>query len=130
MSPSGRTIGPPNWLDCRTSNAVRTLETRRRDGQYTCPRSDWMVKNPATCKSHPGLHTVTSAGFLRCLNQARAPLKIRSLARTFPATYVVFDLLYQRFASLLALPLRARRRRLETVVRACTNPRLVFSEGI
>jgi ATP-dependent DNA ligase len=69
-------------------------------------------------------------GLLLSRNQARAPLKIRSLARTFPATYVVFDLLYQRFESLLALPLRARRRRLETVVRACTNPRLVFSDGI
>jgi len=30
----------------------------------------------------------------------------------------------------LALPLGARRQRLETVVRACANPRLVFSEGI
>jgi ATP-dependent DNA ligase len=69
-------------------------------------------------------------GLLLSRNQARAPLKIRSLARTFPVTYVVFDLLYQRFESLLALPLRARRQRLETVVRACTNPRFVFSEGI
>jgi ATP-dependent DNA ligase len=63
-------------------------------------------------------------------NQARASLKIQSLARTFPATYIVFDLLYHRFESLLALPLWARRQRLETVVRACANPRLVFSEGI
>jgi ATP-dependent DNA ligase len=69
-------------------------------------------------------------GLLLSRNQARAPLKIRSLARTFPATYVVFDLLYQRFESLLALPLRARRQRLETVVRACADTKLVFSEGI
>jgi ATP-dependent DNA ligase len=63
-------------------------------------------------------------------NQARASLKIQSLARTFPATYIVFDLLYHRFESLLVLPLWARRQRLEPVVRACANPRLVFSEGI
>jgi ATP-dependent DNA ligase len=63
-------------------------------------------------------------------NQARTPLKIQSLARTFPATYVVFDLLYLRFKPLLALPLWARRQRLEAVVRACANPGLVFSEGI
>jgi ATP-dependent DNA ligase len=69
-------------------------------------------------------------GLLLSRNQARAPLKIRSLARTFPVTYVVFDLLYHRFESLLALPLRARRHRLETVVRACDNSRLVYSEGI
>jgi bifunctional non-homologous end joining protein LigD len=67
---------------------------------------------------------------LLCRNQAQAALKIQSLARTFPATYVVFDLLYDRFESLLALPLWARRQRLEAVVRACANPRLVFSEGI
>jgi len=63
-------------------------------------------------------------------NQARASLRIHSLARTFPATYIVFDLLYDRFESLTALPLRARRQRLEAVVRACASPRLVFSEGI
>jgi len=63
-------------------------------------------------------------------NQARASLKIQSLARTFPAIYIVFDLIYQRFESLVVLPLWARRQRLERVVRACANPRLVFSEGI
>ena len=47
---------------------------------------------------------------LLCRNQARASLKIQSLARTFPATYVVFDLIYNRFESLLALRLWARRR--------------------
>jgi ATP-dependent DNA ligase len=67
---------------------------------------------------------------LLCRNQARASLKIQSLARTFPATYVVFDLIYDRFESLLALRLWARRQRLEAVVWACANPRLVFSEGI
>src|SRR6266478_5383461 len=40
-------------------------------------------------------------GLLLSRNQTRAPLKIRSLARMFPATYVVFDLLYHRFESLL-----------------------------
>src|SRR5216683_7027279 len=63
-------------------------------------------------------------------NQARASLKIQSLARTIPATYIVFDLLYHRFESLLVLPLWARQQRLETVIRACANSRLVFSVGI
>ena len=69
-------------------------------------------------------------GLLLSRNQTRAPFKIQCLARMLPATYVVFDLLYDRFESLLALPLRARRQRLEAVVWACANPRLVFSEGI
>jgi len=63
-------------------------------------------------------------------NQVRATFKIRSLARTLPATYVAFDLLYHRFESLLALPLWARRQRLEMLIRICANPTLVFSEGI
>src|SRR6266446_9859852 len=63
-------------------------------------------------------------------NQARASLKIQSLARMFPATYIVFDLLYHRFESLLALSLWARRQRLEMLIRTCANPTLVFSEGI
>jgi ATP-dependent DNA ligase len=69
-------------------------------------------------------------GLLLSRNQARAPFKILSLARTLPAAYIVFDLLYHRFESLMALPLRARRRRLERLVRACVSSRLVFSEGI
>src|SRR5437667_1501816 len=42
------------------------------------------------------------------------------------ATYAVFDLLYDRFESLQTLPLRARRHRLKTVVRASANSRLVI----
>ena len=75
-------------------------------------------------------HGKPDFGLLLSRNQARAALKIQSLAWTFPATYVVFDLLYHRFESLLASPLGARRQRLEPVVRACANLRLVFSEGI
>ncbi len=63
-------------------------------------------------------------------NQARAPFKIRSLARTLPATYVVFDLLYERFESLLALPLGTRRKRLEKLMGRYAHPRLVFSQGV
>jgi ATP-dependent DNA ligase len=63
-------------------------------------------------------------------NQARAPLKIHTRARTFPATYVVFDLLYDRFESLLELPLITRRERLEKLIRGCDHPRCVFSQAV
>ena len=63
-------------------------------------------------------------------NQTRAPFRIKILARTFPATYVVFELLYDRFESLLPLPLLARRHRLQALIQDFTNPRLVHSEGI
>jgi len=63
-------------------------------------------------------------------NQARAPFKIQSLARMLPATYIVFDLLYERFESLLALPLGRRRERLEKLMQRHAHPRLVFSQGV
>jgi bifunctional non-homologous end joining protein LigD len=69
-------------------------------------------------------------GLLLSRNQTRAPLKIKTLARTFPATYVVFDLLYERFEPLLMLPLWARRQRLQALVCDCANPRLIHSEGV
>jgi bifunctional non-homologous end joining protein LigD len=38
-------------------------------------------------------------GLLLSRNQTRVPLKIQSLAPILPVTYVVFDLLYDRFES-------------------------------
>jgi ATP-dependent DNA ligase len=63
-------------------------------------------------------------------NQARSSFKIQSLARTLPATYVVFDLLYDRFESLLALPLASRRERLEELIRRYAHPGLICSQGM
>jgi ATP-dependent DNA ligase len=69
-------------------------------------------------------------GLLLSRNQARASFRIQFLARILPVTYVVFDLLYDRFESLLALPLITRRKRLEKLIQGCTHPRLVFSQGV
>jgi ATP-dependent DNA ligase len=71
-----------------------------------------------------------SFGLLLSRNQVRAPLKIQLLARILPVTYVVFDLLYERYESLLAQPLGTRRKRLEKLIQGCTHPRLVFSQGV
>jgi len=54
-------------------------------------------------------------------NQTRAPLKIKTLTRNFPTIYIVLDLLYNLFESLLALPLWARRQRLLAMIRDCTK---------
>jgi len=69
-------------------------------------------------------------GLLLSRNQVRATLKIQFLARILPVTYVVFDLLYERYESLLALPLSTRRERLEKLIQGCAHPRLVFSQGV
>jgi ATP-dependent DNA ligase len=71
-----------------------------------------------------------SFGLLLSRNQVRAPLKIQLLARILPVTYVVFDLLYERYESLLAQPLGTRRKRLEKLIQGCTHTRLVFSQGV
>ncbi len=63
-------------------------------------------------------------------NQARASFRIQFLARILPVTYVVFDLLYERYESLLARPLGTRRKRLEQLIQGCAHPRLVFSQGV
>ena len=63
-------------------------------------------------------------------DQARRPLTIRLLARSLPATYVVFDLLYCRYRSLLAEPLQQRRALLRQLVQEIDQPVLVLSEGI
>ena len=63
-------------------------------------------------------------------NQARASFRIQFLARILPVTYVVFDLLYERYESLLAQPLDTRRKRLEKLIQGCTHPQLVFSQGV
>jgi DNA ligase D-like protein (predicted ligase) len=62
--------------------------------------------------------------------QTRSPLKIRNLARLLPATYVVFDLLFESFQPLMALPLQERRQRLEQLVNKLHDPSLVLSEGV
>jgi ATP-dependent DNA ligase len=63
-------------------------------------------------------------------DQAGAPFKIRLSARKLPATYVVFDLLYDGYRSLLAQPLSQRRERLGQLVEDLDRPQVVFSEGI
>ncbi|MCR9243450.1 MAG: hypothetical protein NXI31_00355 [bacterium] len=51
-------------------------------------------------------------------------------ARQQPVVYVVFDLLFDAHESLLGLPFRERRPRLEAFVERAANPRLQVSQGI
>jgi len=58
------------------------------------------------------------------------PLKVRGLARTRPVTYVVFDLLYVDFRSVMVEPLVERRRRLREIVEGLADSGILFSEGV
>lgn len=62
--------------------------------------------------------------------QARARLRVEALARSSPALYVVFDLLYLAEQPLLARPLRERRERLQALLAELAEPRIVFSDGV
>jgi len=70
--------------------------------------------------------------FSRCLErmQAKQSLRIQSLARSQPALYVVFDLLYLGGNKLCAAPLSERRARLQELLSAAGEPRLSFSDGV
>ena len=62
--------------------------------------------------------------------QCRSDLKLGQLVRTHPATYVVFDLLYESGRSIMARPLTERRERLREVMAACSAPQVVVSDGV
>ena len=62
--------------------------------------------------------------------QSRSPLKIRTLARVLPATFIIFDLLYDGYQSLMKRPLHERRARLREIVKESSQPFFIFSEGI
>ena len=68
------------------------------------------------------------------LLQSRAPLccqhKIRTLARTTPATYVVFDQLFDRYRSLMDEPLSTRREIMLKTVGHAGDQQLIASDGV
>jgi bifunctional non-homologous end joining protein LigD len=67
---------------------------------------------------------------LQSRDHSRTPMKIRGLSRSTPATYIVFDLLYDKGESILDLPLEERRRRLEKLLLEHPVKNVVLSQGI
>ena len=61
---------------------------------------------------------------------ARSDLKVRNLAHSLPATYIVFDVLYEDYKVCMDEPLHARRLRLARIVKECNQPHLVLAEAI
>ncbi len=62
--------------------------------------------------------------------QCQTPFKIKNLAKSMPATYVVFDILYANYQSLMDHTLEDRRSVLKTLVEELKSPRLVLSDGV
>lgn len=62
--------------------------------------------------------------------QARTSMRIGSLARSWPVTYLAFDLLYDRYLPILDRPLTDRRQRLRTLMAEVGDAHVTMSEGV
>jgi DNA ligase D-like protein (predicted ligase) len=69
-------------------------------------------------------------GLLQSREHARGRLRIQTASQSMPATYVVFDLLYQDFHSIMGLPWQERRARLRQLLADYPQPFLVLSDGV
>jgi bifunctional non-homologous end joining protein LigD len=67
---------------------------------------------------------------LLALEQTQAPLKVRMLTHSLPATYVAFDLLYAGYEPLLDQSLQRRRAKLRKLLGDRGRPGMVLSEGV
>jgi DNA ligase D-like protein (predicted ligase) len=67
---------------------------------------------------------------LESREHTRAAFRIKTLSRTTPATYVVFDVMYANGEPLMSLPLSERRERLRKLVADVNQHQLVLSEGV
>lgn len=67
---------------------------------------------------------------LQSREQAQNPRKIRGLAKSTPATFVVFDRLYEGGRSIMPRPLEDRRESLRNLVARAGRAELIFSDGV
>jgi ATP-dependent DNA ligase len=67
---------------------------------------------------------------LQAREQTRLREQVAHKARRTPATYIAFDLLYDRYRPILHEPLEKRRERLRELVAELDSPRVVMSEGV
>ncbi len=67
---------------------------------------------------------------LQSRDKSASPLRQRTSACAYRATFIAFDQLYTRYRSLVGEALEERRRSLEETVAALSQARLIFSEGV
>jgi len=113
----------------------RLHSRHRRDLLQRYPELESLAALPAGCLLDGELVVLQPDGradFRGALarENARSPAKVAQAARTYPVTYVVFDLLYERFEPLLDLALAERRARLQVLLQSTAPAHLLLSEGI
>jgi DNA ligase D-like protein (predicted ligase) len=127
------------WDGTRTlafieTGGYRLLNRRRVDMTGRYPELDFLATLPPGTVLDGELVVMhegkPSLAMLQSREHTRSPLRIRTLARQIPATYLVFDQLYHDYQSLMTQPLRERRELLRQTVKTCGHPRLIVSEGV
>jgi DNA ligase D-like protein (predicted ligase) len=114
---------------------VRLMNRRRRDIDFRYPDLDCLARLPAGTVLDGEIVVLRPDGSpdfegLQVREQRQSPLKIATAARSRPATYIVFDQLYDRYRDVTSEPLTRRRERARKTLSRCATPRLVMSEGI
>jgi DNA ligase D-like protein (predicted ligase) len=116
------------------SGSVRVLSRNRQDLAPSYPELESLARLPAGTLLDGELVVLADGrpSFSRALErvQARNALRVRALARSLPAQYVVFDLLYLGGVSMLPRPLTERRERLRELLEGAADARLSFSDGV
>jgi bifunctional non-homologous end joining protein LigD len=116
------------------AGALRVASRNRMDLAPSYPELEGLARLPAGTVLDGELVVLENGlpSFSRSLErvQAKAKLRVQALARSSPALYVVFDLLYLAGIPVLARPLHERRARLQELLDAAGDPRLSFSDGV
>jgi len=127
------------WDGIRALSAVeggdyRVATRNRQDLKARYPELAFLARLPSGTVLDGELVVLEGGrpSFSRSLErvQAKKDLRIAALARSWPATYVVFDVLYARGKSVMPRPLCDRRELLREIVEGAHETRLVFSDGI
>jgi DNA ligase D-like protein (predicted ligase) len=121
-------------LAFRDADGLRLRNRKRRDVGDTYPELDALLALPAGTVLDGEVVVFEDGrpdfrGMLQ-REQARGRARALALARTLPASYVAFDLLYDGFTNIMARPLSERRERLRALISACGAPHLQFSDGV
>jgi ATP-dependent DNA ligase len=67
---------------------------------------------------------------LQSREQARTPARVAMLSRSTLATFIAFDQLYERFASIMPRTCAQRRELLRATVKTLATPRVIMSDGV
>ena len=114
---------------------LRLLNRRRRDIAWRYPELSFLAGLPqgtvldgeVVCLDEQGRPDFQR---LQSREQVHTQRRADHSSRVCPATYVVFDQLYDGGASIMDLPCTERRDRLRSLVAGAASPRLVMSEGV